>query len=186
MTQPVNPAIFKAYDIRGVYPLEINEEVIFRIGQAFVQFSGAKKIVVGRDMRVSSPSLTDALIRGITQAGADVLDVGLVSTPTFYFAVRHLGVAAGIQVSASHNPKEYNGCKIVLCDDKGIVKIGLESGLAEIRDSVMRSAALHVPPSGTQGTALHGLVYKIPGIQQSEIDAAFKLVPLSSDMPPLT
>lgn len=182
--QTVNPAIFKAYDIRGVYPQEINEDIIFGIGQALVQFSGAKKIVVGRDMRTSSPALAKALIEGITEAGADVADVGLVSTPTFYFAVRHLKAAAGIQVSASHNPKEYNGCKIVLGDEKGIIKVGIESGLAEIRDMVMQNvAAGFSPPRGDlKIAATTGVVEKISGIQQAEIDAAFKLVPLPKEM----
>lgn len=176
--QPVKSSIFKAYDIRGVYPSELDEDTAYRVGLALVRFSGAGEVLVGRDMRLSSPSLSQALIKGITEAGADVADVGLVSTPTFYFAVRHLGIKAGIQVSASHNPKEYNGFKIVLLDEKGIVKVGLQSGLDAIRDLVMEN---NTNPTGQ--TSRIGVVKVITGVQEAEIEEVIRLAPLPSDMP---
>ncbi len=108
----INPKIFKAYDIRGIYPDEINEEAARRIGRAFVVFSGARKIIVGRDGRLSGPALHHALIAGITEQGADVLDIGQVSTDMYYFACASQNLP-GIIVTASHNPKEYNGFKLV-------------------------------------------------------------------------
>ncbi|MEK7189264.1 MAG: phosphomannomutase/phosphoglucomutase [Patescibacteria group bacterium] len=108
----VNPKIFKPYDIRGIYPSEINEDAAYRIGRAFVAFSGAQKIIVGRDARTSGASLQESLVRGIIEQGADVLDIGQVSTDMFYHACGSQGLP-GIIVTASHNPKEYNGFKLV-------------------------------------------------------------------------
>lgn len=176
----VKPNIFKAYDIRGIYPDEVNEEMAYLMGRAFAVWSKAKGVVVGRDMRVSSTSVAEALIKGITETGVDVLDVGLASTPMFYFAVRHLKATAGIQVSASHNPKEYNGFKVVRRDEKGIIKVGIESGLGEIRDIIIKNEELRIK-KGHKGT-----VDKVEGIQDAEIEAALKLVPLPKDLPPLT
>lgn len=129
--------IFKAYDIRGIYPDELDERLIYKIGKAFVKFleedyPGKKlKIVVARDMRVSSPSLSESVIKAITSMGADVVDIGLASTPTFYYAVAKYGYDGGVIVSASHNPKEHNGLKIVR---KEAEAIGLVNGLEKIRD----------------------------------------------------
>ncbi|MBV8199153.1 MAG: phosphomannomutase/phosphoglucomutase, partial [Acidobacteria bacterium] len=109
--------IFKAYDVRGIYPAEINAEVAVEIGLAFQHVLDAadrergKTVVVSRDMRGSSPVLASALIEGITAAGFDVLDIGLASTPMNYFAIGHTGAAGGVQVTASHNPAQYNGFK---------------------------------------------------------------------------
>lgn len=108
----VNPGIFKAYDIRGIYPAELNEEVAYAIGRAFVTFLQTSEVIVGRDMRVSGPSLFDAVTRGIMAQGADVVNIGMVSTDQFYFACSQLGIP-GMMVTASHNPKEYNGFKMV-------------------------------------------------------------------------
>ncbi len=174
----MNSSIFKAYDIRGIYPTEVNEDMAEKIGRALVAYSKANNIVVGQDMRTSSPALTQRLIKGITSSGANVIDVGLVSTPTFYFAVRHIGASAGIQVSASHNPKEYNGFKVVLQKDGMITKVGIESGLGQIRDLVEAGTGVDGPVAGT--------VKKITGIGDAEIDAALKIIPLPSSMPPLT
>jgi phosphomannomutase len=109
--------IFKAYDVRGIFPTEVNAEVAHRIGLAFQHVLDAadracgNTVVVSRDMRGSSPVLASALIEGITAAGFDVLDIGLASTPMNYFAIGHTGAAGGIQVTASHNPAQYNGFK---------------------------------------------------------------------------
>lgn len=109
----VNTNIFKAYDIRGVYPEYLNEEMVFKIGQAFVAKTGASKIVVGQDMRLSSPALFRGLAEGITSQGADVLNIGQVPTECLYFATANYGYEAGIMITASHNPKEYNGFKML-------------------------------------------------------------------------
>lgn len=129
--------IFKAYDIRGVYPDQIDEKLYYKIGKAFVKLikeeTGKDKLtlVVGKDMRTSSPQLFKSLVEGIISMGSDVVDIGLSSTPTFYFAVAKYGYDGGLIVSASHNPKEYNGLKIVR---KQAEAIGLVNGLDKIRD----------------------------------------------------
>jgi phosphomannomutase len=122
-------AIFKAYDIRGVYPTELDEDVARRIGIAFARFVEAPQMVTGRDMRTSSPDLTAAFIEGATGAGAEVVDVGLVSTDALYFASGVLDVP-GAMFTASHNPPRYNGIK--LCRSKA-APIASDSGLEEIR-----------------------------------------------------
>lgn len=131
----MNPAIFKAYDIRGIYPSEMDEDTAYRIGRATVGHFSLRTVAVGRDIRESSPALFRELSRGITDAGADVIDLGLVTTPMVYFAASRLEVDAAISVTASHNPPAYNGMKIAL---KGAVPVGLESGLSEIRDLALR------------------------------------------------
>ncbi|NJL05402.1 MAG: phosphomannomutase/phosphoglucomutase [Chloroflexaceae bacterium] len=108
----VNPGIFKAYDIRGIYPTELNEEVAYLIGRAFVTFLQAEQVIVGHDMRISAPAIFEAVTRGIMEQGADVISIGLVSTDQYYFACAKLSLP-GMMVTASHNPKEYNGFKMV-------------------------------------------------------------------------
>ena len=109
----INEEMFKAYDIRGIYPDDLNEEIINRVGRAVSMLTKAKKIVVGHDVRNSSPALTESLIKGLTDQGVDVDFVGQVSTEAIYFAVGSKGYEAGIIVTASHNPKEYNGVKVI-------------------------------------------------------------------------
>lgn len=108
----VNPGIFKAYDIRGIYPTELNEDAAYAIGRAFATFLKAERVAVGRDMRLSGPSLFDAVTRGLMDQGADVVNIGMVSTDQFYFACTELQIP-GMMVTASHNPKAYNGFKMV-------------------------------------------------------------------------
>lgn len=121
----VNPGIFKAYDIRGIYPTELNEEAAYLIGRAFVTFLGVQCVLVGRDMRTSSPAIFAAVTRGITDQGADVIDIGMVSTDQYYYACATLELP-GMMVTASHNPKQYSGFKMVrqmpylLSGDEGI------------------------------------------------------------------
>ncbi len=103
--------IFKAYDVRGIYPEQLNEEIAYKIGRAFVEFLKCKNVVIGRDMRLSSDSLFKAITDGITDQGADVIDIGLSTTPMFYFAVANSGFESGIMITASHNPKQWNGLK---------------------------------------------------------------------------
>src|SRR3954467_8638110 len=108
----VNPGIFKAYDIRGIYPTDLNEEAAYAIGRAFVTFLEVDQVLVGRDMRLSGPQIFDAVTRGIMDQGADVINIGMVSTDQFYFACSEQRLP-GMMVTASHNPKEYSGFKMV-------------------------------------------------------------------------
>ena len=126
-------SIFKAYDIRGLFPQELNEELAYWIGRAFVDFLGCRSVVVGRDMRGSSSPLFASLAQGIIEQGADVIDIGLCSTPMAYYANGKLGTDAGIMITASHNPGEYNGFK--LCR-KGAVPISGATGIKEIEQLV--------------------------------------------------
>jgi phosphomannomutase len=130
----LDPKVFKAYDVRGIYPSELDEDGAYAIGRAFVEVFETKRIAVGHDMRVSSPPMAEAVIRGASEAGADVLELGLVGTEMVYFAVGELGLDGGVAVTASHNPKEYTGLKIVR---GGALPVGGESGLLEIRDRAM-------------------------------------------------
>ncbi|MGZ4281400.1 MAG: phosphomannomutase/phosphoglucomutase [Gaiellaceae bacterium] len=127
----LDPKVFKAYDVRGIYPSELDEEGAQAIGRAFVEVFEPKRIAVGHDMRLSSPAMTEAAIRGASEAGADVLELGLIGTELLYFAVGELGLDGGITVTASHNPKEYTGMKIVRA---GALPVGGDSGLPEIRE----------------------------------------------------
>ncbi len=108
----VNPGIFKAYDIRGIYPDDLNEDVGYAIGRAFATFLEVDQVIVGRDMRLSSPQMFDAVTRGLMAQGADVVNIGMVSTDQYYYACANIG-GAGMMVTASHNPAEYSGFKMV-------------------------------------------------------------------------
>jgi phosphomannomutase len=137
----MDPEIFKAYDIRGLYPDQINEEDAWKIGYAAARFlsstvrgderelSKSQSVVVGRDMRTHSEPLAAALIEGIRSAGVTVIDIGMVDTPQVYFAINHLGTCGGVQVTASHNPAKYNGFKI---SGSGAIQIGSDTGLKNI------------------------------------------------------
>jgi len=116
----VNLSIFKSYDIRGVYPRELDEKTAYKIGQVFIEYTKAKKVVIGQDMRLSSPALFEALAKGITAQGSDVYDIGQVPTEGMYFAVGHYNYQAGIMITASHNPKEYNGFKLIRKEGKRV------------------------------------------------------------------
>jgi phosphomannomutase len=130
----LEPKVFKAYDVRGIYPTELDEEGAYAIGRAYVEQFEPSKIAVGRDMRLSAPSIARATMEGAVDGGADVLDIGLVGTEMLYFAVGELGLDGGIAVTASHNPKEYTGMKIVR---RGALPVGGDSGLMEIRDRAL-------------------------------------------------
>src|SRR6187200_1365080 len=129
----ISPDIFKAYDVRAIYPTEIHEEAARLIGRAFVAYLGAKKIAVSRDMRVSSPSLAAAFIEGARHQGADVVDYGMCATDMLYFGVVRDGLDGGAQITASHNPKEYNGIKMVR---KEAFPLSGDAGINDIRDMV--------------------------------------------------
>src|SRR5438094_9277949 len=108
----INADIFKAYDVRGVYPTEVNENAARAIGVAFVAYLKAKRIAVGRDMLLSSPALAAAFIDGATSQGADVVDYGMIPTDMIYFAVARDKHDGGVQIPASHNPTQYNGLNV--------------------------------------------------------------------------
>ena len=127
---PIDITCFKAYDIRGRVPDQLNEDVAYRVGRAFVDFLNAKTVVVGHDIRLTSPVLTDALIRGINEAGAEVIHIGECGTEEVYFGTFHLQTDGGIMVTASHNPMDYNGMKLVAKDSK---PISSDSGLKQIQ-----------------------------------------------------
>jgi len=142
----LDPKVFKAYDVRGIYPAELDEGGAHAIGGAFVEVFEPKRIAVGHDMRLSSPAMADAAIRGASEAGADVLELGLTGTEMLYFAVGELGLDGGIAVTASHNPKEYTGMKIVRA---GALPVGGDSGLPEIRERAMSGVRPRTGPVGT-------------------------------------
>ena len=127
---PIVIDCFKAYDIRGRIPDQLNPDVAYRIGNATAQFLGARKMVLGRDIRLSSKELSDAVANGIRDAGVEVLDIGLGGTEMVYFATDHLGADGGIMVTASHNPADYNGLKIVREQAK---PVSADTGLQDIR-----------------------------------------------------
>ncbi len=126
----LDPAVFKAYDVRGLYPTELDEDGAYRVGRAYVEQFEPRTIAVGRDMRLSSPAMSAAVMDGAADGGADVLDLGLVGTEMVYYAVGDLELDGGICVTASHNPKDYTGMKIVR---RGALPVGGDSGLGEIR-----------------------------------------------------
>src|SRR5437660_11130388 len=130
----LDPKVFKAYDVRGIYPDELDEDGAYAIGRAYVEQFEPRRIAVGRDMRLSGPAMQAAVMRGAAEAGADVLDLGLVGTEMVYFAVGELELDGGIAVTASHNPKEYTGMKIVR---RGALPVGGESGLLDVRDRAL-------------------------------------------------
>jgi len=132
-------SIFKAYDIRGVYPNEIDEDIVYKIGAAFTRIFKVKNIFVGYDMRVSSPKLFAALTRGIADCGINVTDCGMVSTPFFYYILGSQNAEAGIMITASHNPKQYNGCKMCF---GGTNPVNYATGLSKIESELNREIKL--------------------------------------------
>lgn len=167
--------IFKGYDIRAIYPSEMNEENIIPIVKAVYKFLHEGKpedqpltLVVGTDMRTSSPSLTRVAIDTLIELGAKVIDIGIVSTPTFYFCVSYYGYEAGFQITASHNPREWNGIKIVKNSSKGLIKIGKAQGLEDIKRMALNGESLNPIPGGS--------VEKKEGFLNDEIENALKIV----------
>jgi phosphomannomutase len=137
------PLIFKAYDIRGVYPGQLDEDAARRIGSAFAEFTRAPRIAMGRDCRLSSPALSAAFAEGVTRRGSDVVDVGLATTDMLYFASGRLGLP-GAMFTASHNPPEWNGIKLCRA---GAAPVGEDSGLLEVRELAERD----LPAAGPEG-----------------------------------
>lgn len=140
----INPDVFKAYDVRGLYPGEINEEIARLIGRGLATYLRVPCIGVSRDMRVSSPSIAAALIDGIRAQGTDVIDYGMMGTDMLYFAVVRDGLGGGAQVTASHNPGQYNGVKMVRAD---ALPLSGDAGIGDIRDMLVTN---RLPPEAAQ------------------------------------
>jgi phosphomannomutase len=152
----IDERIFKAYDIRGTYPDQLNEEIAYKVGRALVEYLGSKNVAVGRDMRLSSPKLHEALTRGIMEGDCDAVDIGLVTTDCVYFAVGKFGYDAGVMITASHNPPEYNGFK--MCRKEAIPLSG-EAGIDQIKELILED---HFPPA-----------QKLGKIEKHEVDSAY-------------
>jgi phosphomannomutase len=171
----INPKIFKAYDIRGIYPTDVNPQTIEAIVRATYTFFKDKlkldrqiKVVLGNDMRTSSPELMEVARKTLIEMGAHVIDVGMISTPSFYFAVFHYGYDAGIQITASHNPKEYNGIKFVLNSPEGLIKIGKSTGMEEVKTMAMEGKFADPEPGGK--------VEKLEGTLDEEVKSALAIL----------
>ena len=136
---------FKAYDIRGRIPDQLNEDIAYRIGRAYVEYLSPSSVVVGRDIRLTSVAICDALTRGLIDGGADVIDIGQCGTEEVYFATSHLQTDGGIVVTASHNPKDYNGMKLVRSESR---PISADTGLADIRALAERNDFADVAKKG--------------------------------------
>jgi phosphomannomutase len=131
---PIDTSIFKAYDIRGLYPSQIDREVARRIGRAFIDYLGARRIAVGHDMRASSPEIAGGFIRGVRSQGTEVIDLGTVGTDMLYFAVASENLEGGAIITASHNPKEWNGIKMVR---RGAEALSGDAGIKEIKEAIL-------------------------------------------------
>jgi phosphomannomutase len=147
----INPDVFKAYDVRGLYPEEITEDLFRQLGRAFVAFLGPGRFAVTRDMRLSSPSLAEAFIAGAVAQGGHIVDYGLAGTDMMYFAVAADGLDGGAQITASHNPKQYNGCKLVR---KDAFPLSGESGIKEMKEMLLGGTL--PPPEATPGQRERG------------------------------
>ncbi len=143
----INPDIFKAYDIRGLYPGEVNEQVARLIGRGFAAYLDVPKVAVSRDMRVSSPAIAAAFIQGVREQGVDVVDYGMLGTDMMYFAVAHDRLGGGAQITASHNPGQYNGIKMVRAE---ALPLSGDAGIGDIRDMIAGDRL--PPPAKTPGS----------------------------------
>ena len=136
---------FGAYDIRGIYPEDVNEELAYRIGRSFPGLFAAKKVAVGHDIRLSGPAIRDALVKGLTESGCDVVDIGECGPEMIYFTTAHLKLDGGIMITASHNPKEYNGMKFVRKESR---PISSDTGLKELEKAVMEGEFTETAATG--------------------------------------
>jgi len=172
----INTSIFKAYDIRGLYPGEVNEDAAFQIGRGFVAYLNAKRIAVSRDMRLSSPAVAAAFIEGARKQGSDVVDYGMLATDMMYFAVARDRHDGGAQITASHNPKQYNGIKMVRQE---AFPLSGEAGLGEIRDMIVNHTL--PDPAATPGglsrrDVLHDYVKHVLSFIDPKIIKPFNVV----------
>ena len=170
----IDPSIFKSYDIRGIYPEQINETNIRLIARAIYSFFKLKiekekfNIFLAYDMRLSGPQLFDAVKNELLQMGADIIDGGQLSTPSFYFAVFNYKYDCGIQVTASHNPKNWNGMKFVLYSPRGLIKIGKPTGMDDVQKALSEEASEMIKTRGN--------VTKRDGILEDEVNKALDLL----------
>ena len=170
----IDPSIFKSYDIRGIYPEQINEKNIRLIARAIYSFFKLKiekekfNIFLAYDMRLSGPQLFDAVKNELLQMGADIIDGGQLSTPSFYFAVFNYKYDCGIQVTASHNPKNWNGMKFVLYSPRGLIKIGKPTGMDDVQKALSEEASEMIKTRGN--------VTKRDGILEDEVNKALDLL----------
>ncbi len=165
----IPPDVFKSYDIRGLSPGEVDTHLADRLGRAFVGFTGATTVLVGRDMRATTPALARALTGGMTAQGADVVDMGLTTTPLFYYATATAGADAGVMVTASHNPAQYNGFKLCRGD---AMPIGSGSGMEEIRDAVLKGT---FPEAARQGSV------RAVDLKENYVEKVMTLVPEAAE-----
>ncbi len=170
----IDPSIFKSYDIRGIYSSQINEENIVPIIRAIYKFfydiikKDQLNIVLAYDMRLSGPKLFEQAKKTLVDMGANVIDAGQLSTPSFYFAVFHYAYDCGIQITASHNPKEWNGMKFVRYTPKGLVKIGKPTGMDEVQKLAEQQITFNPPVAGK--------ITPITGILEDEVKTALDLL----------
>jgi len=172
----ISKDIFKAYDVRGIYPTEINEDAARAIGRAFVAYLDAKRIAVSRDMRLSSPGVAAAFIEGARAQGADVIDYGMCATDMMYFAVVRDGLDGGAQITASHNPKQYNGIKLVR---REAFPLSGDAGIGEIREMVTTDsipAPTRSPGGREHGDLLDDYVSKVMSFIDPAVIAPFSVV----------
>ena len=164
--------IFKAYDIRGIYGDTLTDDIAYKIGRAFVTFLDCRKVVVGRDMRAHSDSVYTALSKGLTDQGADVIDIGLASTPMCYFANGSLGADASLMITASHNPGEWNGFKLCRAE---AVPISGATGIADIEALVMGGD--FSAPARTGEISTHDVAdqYRQHIAKHADIDSSLKI-----------
>src|SRR6476469_7889864 len=141
----LSPAVFKAYDVRGIVPDQLDADGAYALARAYVGAFEPRVMAIGRDMRLSSPEFAAAAVRGASDAGADVVDLGQIGTEMLYFAVGEYGYEGGLQVTASHNPAAYNGMKIVR---RGALPVGSDTGLDRIKKAALATLA---QPSGSPG-----------------------------------
>lgn len=168
----LDPSIFRSYDVRGIVPAQLDAAGAAAFARAFVRVTGARSLVVGKDVRSSGPMLAEAAIATLRRCGVDVLDIGTVSTDMFYFAVATLGVDGGFTISASHNPKDWNGFN---CCRRGAVPISLASGLSQVRDLAI--AGLGAPDAAAEAS------YRQAGVWESFCDYVLGYVDCSRIRP---
>ena len=170
----LDPGAFKAYDVRALYGSQLDEEGAYAVGRAFAEQFEPRRVAVGRDMRLSSPTMAEAVISGVADGGVDVADLGMVGTEMVYFATGELGLDGGIMVTASHNPAAYTGMKIVR---RGALPVGSESGLLEIRDRAVRGEWREAVRGEVSPVDVwDGFVERVLGFVDSEAIAPLRIV----------
>ncbi|OGY23618.1 MAG: hypothetical protein A2126_03865, partial [Candidatus Woykebacteria bacterium GWB1_45_5] len=175
MNSKIDPTIFKAYDIRGIYPAQLNEETIYKIAKGIFTFfvkklnlSRAPRLVLSYDGRTSTPMLVKEARKALLESGAEITEIGMSTTPAFYFSLTHYDCDAGLQVSASHNPKEYNGIKFAFNTGGKVTKIGRDTGMDEVRELTLAEKFISL---GSKGR-----VKRNEDVFEDQVENAFRLV----------